>query len=140
MKISESNTLDSLAERSLKQQMLMVKMLRPLPMELETSSLETITKFNVNFRTLQQEIKITDKKLMQHLKTAAIPDRIIPLLDQRQSLQKEILLLLKHTIPRAGNVKALMASEIQSVKNGRKALSGYKILSEHQGRIVNRTS
>ena len=70
MKISETNTLDSLAERSLKQQMLMVKMLRPLPMELETSSLETITKFNVNFRTLQQEIKITDKKLMQHLKTA----------------------------------------------------------------------
>jgi hypothetical protein len=140
MNITETSTLDSLAERSLQQQILMAKMLQPLPMELETSSLETITKFNVNFRTLQQEIKITDKKLMQHLKTAAIPDRIIPLLDQRQSLQREILQMLKHTIPKAGSVKSLMASEIQSVKNGRRALSGYKVQAEPQGKIVSRTS
>jgi len=140
MKVTEINTLDSLAQQSLRQHADMVEILRPLPQQLESPSLDTITKFNLIFATLQQEIEIIDKKLNEQLKLATVPEKITQLLGRRKSLQEEILHMLKHTVPKASSVKSLMASEIQSVKKGRKALSGYRMQSDSQGLIVNRTS
>lgn len=140
MKDTEIKTLDAMVQHSIRQHVDMVELLRPLQQQLESPSLDAITKFNSVFNVLQQEIEILDNGLEKQLKMAAIPDHIKQLLDRRQSLQQEILYMLKHTVPKACSVKSLMASEIQSVKNGRKALSGYKTQSANQGRIVNRIS
>ncbi len=126
MEVTEIDTLDLLAQRSLRQHADMVELLRPLQQQLESPSLDTITKFNLVFSALQQEIEIIDKKLIEQLKSAAVPENIAQLLGLRKSLQQEILHMLKHTVPKASSVKSLMASEIKSVKNGRKALNGYK--------------
>ncbi len=140
MKETKVNTLDLLVQHSLKQHIDMVELLRPLQRQLETTSLDTVTQFNVIYSAFQKEIKITDNRLVTQLNLETVPDYITQLLDQRQTLQKEILHILRQTVLKASSVKSLMASEIQSVKNGRKALGGYKIQAGHQGRIVNRTS
>ncbi|MEA3469212.1 MAG: hypothetical protein U9R57_13445, partial [Thermodesulfobacteriota bacterium] len=80
----------------------------------------------------------TDQKLIEQVKLSGrFSDSITRSLDQLELLQKEIVLLLQETLPRANSLKSLMASEIHSIKNGRKALNGYKIQEYHQGRIVN---
>lgn len=140
MKVTEITPLDLLAQHSLRQHVDMVELLRPLQQQLESPSLDTITKFNLVFGTLQQEIEIIDKKLIEQLKSAPVPENITQLLNRRKLLQQEILRMLKHTVPKASSVKSLMASEVQSVKNGRKALNGYKMQSDSQGLIVNRIS
>ena len=140
MKDTEIKTLDAMVQHSIRQHIDLIDLLWPLQQQLESPSLDAITKFNSVFSTLQQEIEILDRELEKQLKMATIPDHIEQLLDRRQSLQQEILHVLKHTVPKACSVKSLMASEIQSVKNGRKALNGYKTQSENQGRIVNRIS
>ena len=140
MKDTEIKTLDAMVQHSIRQHIDLIDLLWPLQQQLESPSLDAITKFNTVFSTLQQEIEIFDRELEKQLKMATIPDHIEQLLDRRQSLQQEILHVLKHTVPKACSVKSLMASEIQSVKNGRKALNGYKTQSENQGRIVNRIS
>ena len=140
METTDITPLESLTQHSIRQHIEMVELLRPLQRQLEAPSHETVTRFNILFNSMQREMKITDKQLVEQLKLAVFPINITQLLGRRQLLQKEILQMLKQTSSRAGSVKSLMADEIRSVKNGRKALSGYKIQPERQGKIVNRTS
>jgi len=140
METTDITPLESLTQHSIRQHIEMVELLRPLQRQLEAPSHETVTRFNILFNSMQREMKITDKQLVEQLKLAVFPINITQLFGRRQLLQKEILQMLKQTSSRAGSVKSLMADEIRSVKNGRKALSGYKIQPERQGKIVNRTS
>jgi hypothetical protein len=140
MNVTEITPLESLAQHSLRQHIEMVELLRPLQLQLETPSHEAVTQFNVLFSSLQQKMRITDTNLVNVLQKAVFPASITELLGQRQLLQKEIIQMVRQSASRANSVKSLMASEIQSVRNGRKALNGYKIQSDRQGKIVNRTS
>jgi hypothetical protein len=140
MNVTEITPLESLAQHSLRQHIEMVELLRPLQLQLETPSHEAVTQFNVLFSSLQQKMRITDTNLVNVLQKAVFPASITELLGQRQLLQKEIIQMVRQSASRATSVKSLMANEIQSVRNGRKALNGYKIQSDRQGKIVNRTS
>ena len=140
MQATETNPLESLAQHSLKQHIDMIELLRPLQRQLETPSLNTVKQFNSIYGAFQRKIKTTDKALIQQLEMAVFTENLTQLLGQRQLLQREILDILKQTVSKASSVKSLMANEIQSVKNGRKALNGYKNQSDQHGRIVNRTS
>lgn len=140
METIEITRLESLTQHSIRQHIEMVELLRPLQRQLEAPAHETVTRFNILFNSMQREMKITDKQLIEQLKLAVFPVNVTQLLGRRQLLQKEILHMIKQTSLRAGSVKSLMADEIRSVRNGRKALSGYKIQPDRQGKIVNRTS
>ena len=140
MQVTEITTLESLAQHSLKQHIDMIELLRPLQQQLETPSLNTVKQFNSIYSAFQRKIKTTDKALIQQLEMSVFTENITRLLGQRQLLQREILDILGQTVSKASSVKSLMASEMQSVKNGRVALNGYKNQSDRHGRIVNRTS
>ena len=140
MQITEITTLESLAQHSLKQHIDMIELLRPLQQQLETPSLNTVKQFNSIYSAFQRKIKTTDKALIQQLEMSVFTENITRLLGQRQLLQREILDILGQTVSKASSVKSLMASEMQSVKNGRVALNGYKNQSDRHGRIVNSTS
>lgn len=140
MQVTEITTLESLAQHSLKQHIDMIELLRPLQQQLETPSLNTVKQFNSIYSAFQRKIKTTDKALIQQLEMSVFTENITRLLGQRQLLQREILDILGQTVTKASSVKSLMANEMQSVKNGRVALNGYKNQSDRHGRIVNRTS
>ena len=140
MQATEITPLESLAQHSLKQHIDMIELLRPLQQQLETPSLNTVKQFNSIYSAFQRKIKTTDKVLIQQLEMAVFTENITRLLGQRQLLQREILDILRQTVSKASSVKSLMASEMQSVKNGRVALNGYKNQSDRHGRTVNRTS
>ena len=137
MQATEITTLESLAQHSLKQHIDMIELLRPLQQQLETPSLNTVKQFNSIYSAFQRKIKTTDKALIQQLEMSVFTENITRLLGQRQLLQREILDILGQTVSKASSVKSLMASEMQSVKNGRVALNGYKNQSDRHGRIVN---
>jgi len=140
MKHTEITPLDMLVQHSLKQHIDMVELLRPLKKQLETPTLERVTRFNEIYGEFQKKVKTIDKELIEHLEKSRFSESATVLLDQRQMLQREILDILSQTVSRANSVKSLMADEIKTVKNGRKALGGYKTQSDHNGSIVNRTS
>lgn len=118
----------------------MLEMLESLQQKMDTHSLAYIEKFNTAFYALQQQSQATDKKLFEQLDQKGISEENRQQLDRRNSMQQDILDLLKKTIPMATTAKTLMASEIQTVKDGRKALSGYRNMANNQGKIVNRAS
>ncbi len=137
---NEINTVvDALMLQSLDEHFEILGMLKSLQQEIDMHSLAYIEKFNTRFYLLQQQSRETDKKLFEQLPRQDIPENIGQQLDRRKSMQQDILDLLKKTVPKANSVKSLMASEIQDIKHGRKALNGYKTQTNHQGKILNRT-
>ena len=140
MKESDIEIVETLIQKSLDQQMKMIHLLKPMSEHVNAHSLGAVEKFNTSFSDLQQETKQTDEILVGHLNSEDVPGTIRQLLEQRNSLQKDVMILLKKILPKAVNAKSLMANEVQSIQNGRKALSGYKNHTAHQGKIVNRSS
>jgi hypothetical protein len=140
MKGHNFKIIENLIRNSLEQQLSMIHLLESLSQQMDAQSLGVVEKFNTGFPVLQQETQKTDDMLIKQLGSTDIPDHIRQLLKQRNSLQNDILTLLKKIVPKAVSVKSLMASEIRSIKNGRQALSGYKNQTDHQGKIVNRAS
>ena len=140
MKESDIEIVETLIRKSLDQQMEMILLLKSLSEQVNAHSLGAVEKFNTSFSDLQRETKQTDEILGSYLNSEDVPDTIRQLLEQRYSLQKNVMILLKKILPKAISAKSLMANEVQSIQKGRKALSGYKNHAEHQGKIVNRAS
>lgn len=134
------SAVDTLILQSLDEHSEMLGMLTSLQREIDRHSLAYMEKFNTNFHALQQQSQGTDKKIFEQLDQEGIAENIREQLDLRKSMQQDILDLLKKTVPKANAAKTLMASEIQTIKNGRKALSGYRSQINNQGKIVNRAS
>ncbi len=141
MHVSENEILKILAVQSLQQQEEMFGLLEGLQQQLAmgSSSLTSfIENFNILFSTLQVEIKQTDLSLTAQLRKSDITDATRQLLAGRKTMQENIARLLKESMSTACSVKSLLASEMQSLKAGRKALNGYKNVSGRQGSIINR--
>lgn len=139
MQITENDTIEALAQKSLSQYEKMSDLLRSMQQHLETHSSAYIQQFNDTYSKLQKEAQQVDHELMEQLSLNGIPDALSPCLEQRKSLQLDVMELLRATVSRANNVKSLLASEMQSLNKGRQALSGYNHYTDPQGRIVNRT-
>jgi hypothetical protein len=139
MQVNEYEILETLAVQSVKQQEEMIGLLGELHHQFSTQSPDSIQQFNATFSILQEKTKQTDLRLTEQLGLPDISDTARQLLARRTFLQKQIIQLLRESMPRALNVKSLLASEMQSLKAGRRALSGYKNASDRQGTIINRT-
>jgi hypothetical protein len=141
MKSTDMKILDLLVQQSLQQYGEMFELLRTRAQQLDAHATEQINIFNAKYKTLQKEAMRTDQWLLEKLKAVEVTaSPLAEMLARRKELQRKILVLLKETASKANIVKSLLANELQSIKRGRKALSGYKTNSDHQGRIVNRRS
>lgn len=136
----DPETPDALVQQSLKQYGQILELLRSLSQYLEAHNTENIQQFNRTFSILHCEAQSIDQKLMERLQETSIPPSINTYLSRRKELQENILQLLKETLPKANGVKTLLASEMVSIKNGRRAMSGYNNSIVTHGRIVNKRS
>lgn len=131
-------TLEQLIHTSLQQLKQMHELVVSLAEKLENHSSSSVTRFNSQFCTLQQQAQHTDKLLEKSLENTRLDSEILLLLEQRRTLQKQILTALKHVLPQANSLKTLLRSEMQAVKQGRNALNGYNTCAEHRkSRIIN---
>jgi len=141
MQVPESEMMTALVVQSLQHQEEMQSLLGELQQQLargSNSPTNSIENFNKQFSTLQVKMQQTDMQLTTQLRESDIPDTTRQLLARRHTLQEHNVQLLKAAVPKARSVTSLLASEMQSLKAGRRALSGYKNMSDRQGSIINR--
>jgi hypothetical protein len=140
MQRTDLSSLDLLAQKSLQQYGAIFEFLQSTGLQFGTHSTGHIKKFDETLVELQEMAKQTDQQLTEKLRVVEITENITESLARRTELQEKILVLLKEKISRVNSAKSLLASEMQSIKNGRKALTGYRTNSDHQGRIIDKTS
>ena len=140
MQTTKPLALGELIELSLDQHMEMVALLRNLQHLLDNQSYAGLLTLNEALCSLQDQIRETDSLLLGELTGARIPADLTPLLDRRTSLQKELLQLLSGILPGAKSIKSFLAREMQTLKTGRNALSGYKSQAPRHGVMINSTS
>jgi len=138
MQKTDLNTIDLLLQRSLEQYGEIYELLQTIGPKLDTHLIDHIRKFDETLGGLQKMVQRTDQQLDEKLEVVEVPEIIVEPLARRKVLQEKILVLLKETVSRANSAKSLLASEMQSLKHGRKALNGYKINSSYQTRIIDR--
>lgn len=139
MQRNDAETLDQLVSQSQQEYGEIFAVLLSLD-QLSSQSTEEIRNFQESLLGLQKVAARTDERITEQLKTALIPNTIKEQLRCRTTLQKNILVRLKETASRANRAKSLLASEMQAIRHGRTALTGYRSNSPHQGRIVNKRS
>ena len=139
MQVNQNGTLEALVAQSIHQHEEMIGLLGELQHQLATDSTDSIQKFNSTFILLQKNIQQTDLHLTEQLGRSHISDTLRQHIVRRKFLQEHVLQLIKESVPRASSVKSLLMSEMQSLKAGRRALSGYKNASKRQGTIINST-
>lgn len=133
-------TLELLVRESLEQYHEIYDMLRLVGPNLDSQLRDHVKKLDETLGGIQKRAQETDRKLTDQLRVMGISETVAEPLARRTELQEKILVLLKETAARANSVKSLLASEMQSLKQGRKALAGYKTISDYQGRIIAKTS
>ena len=140
MQKTDLTALELLILQSIEQYGAIYDLLKIDGVNIDSQLSSEISKFDETLRDVQKLAQQTDQQLTDLLKVTKIPQSMEELLARRTELQKEILVLLKNTASRANSVKSLLASEMQSLKQGRKALTGYKTNSDYQGKIIDKTS
>ncbi|BHH83406.1 hypothetical protein [Desulforhopalus sp. 52FAK] len=139
MQDTDNTSVELLCHQSLEQYRAMITLLQSLKGDLQGQSVESITKFNVIFSELQSQIQQTDLKVAQQLNVLQDSSSRVAFLKYRKELQEDMLGLIEKTVPKVTSVKYLLANEMQTVKQGKKALHGYKSQQDRYGRIVNKS-
>lgn len=138
MQAAEPKSLESLLERSIAEHEEMVGMLEKLQEQLASDSIDSMQEFNGSFMGLREKSEQTDGQINEQLKLVDLSAAgLDQLLEKRKSLQEQIVQMIQQSVQRAGSVKSLLASEMQSLKTGRRALQGYKNVGTRQGKIIN---
>jgi hypothetical protein len=140
MNKTDVTTLDLLVRKSLEQYHEIYDMLKLVGPNLDSQLSNHIKKINEALGGMQKLAQETDRELTDLLRAIGISETVAEPLARRTKLQEKILVLLKETAVKANIVKSLLASEMQSLKKGRKAMDGYKTISDYQGRIIAKTS
>lgn len=137
----EPLSLSALVRLSVSQYAEMAQLLRALQQQMESSPAEYVEEFIEKYAVLQNKVQHIDKLLLERLsQDGGAGSQVQQDLEWRRQLQADILKTLEETLPQATSIKSLLASEIQSLKAGRSALSGYKNMSGGQGRLINKRS
>ena len=137
MTATAPTTPDALIRLSIDQHHRMAHLLHRLQEELELQAFEKLTELNDELSGIQDQARLVDDELLRCLQGGPPAAALLPLLAQRTALQKDIVALLAAILPGAKSVKSLLADEMQTLKTGRTALSGYKSGTMHQGRLIN---
>jgi len=139
MQINDLKILDQLVRQSQEEYEEIYSLLLSLG-QLDSHPPDEIRNFHESLLRLQKTAQRTDDKITKQLKCTSMSKTIAEQLRGRTALQQNILALVKETASRANSVKSLLASEMQVIRHGRNALTGYRSNSPHQGRIVDKRS
>lgn len=137
---TDMTTLELLVRESLEQYHEIYDTLKLVGPNLDSQLRDHIKNLDDTLGGKQKRAQETDRELTDQLRVMGISETIVEPLARRAELQEKILILLKETAAKANSVKSLLASEMQTLKQGRKALTGYKTISTYQGRILAKTS
>jgi hypothetical protein len=114
--------------------------LQEMDVEIGTAAPSMVLELSESLAYLQGHATETDQTLLTQLrKQTALPETIQSLLGRREYLVKEILILNARIKAKAIGIKSLLGHEMEKMRNGISALSGYRQQQHNQGHIVNST-
>ena len=115
--------------------------LRKMEGEIGTAPPAQLLEFNESLADLQGRAAKTDQFLLQQLTDHARHiKRPHPLIEKREEIIRDILMLNGDITTKALGVKSHLAFELGKLRHGLSAMNGYKQLQNNQGRIVNKSS
>ncbi len=140
MAVAEAISINSLLDESIIQYSEMREVLTEIKCRLDGSAVGHITLLLDRFNQLGEDARVLDLQLARQFDSFDQSVHVTRKVEQKKNLQADILTLIAQTVPKAENVKSILAGEIQSIRRGRNAMSGYKSGSLNQGCIVNKSS
>ena len=115
--------------------------MKRLDLEIGTASPAALTKFNT---TLSEHFNTAEKiehELFVQLSTSSDRiDEVRSLIEVRENILKEILLLNQRITSKASGIRSFISHKTKSLQSGVSAMKGYTQVYHNQGRIVNSTS
>ncbi len=115
--------------------------LQIIDLEVGVASPTELLKMGKSLANLQNLATQTDQNLLHFMQSDSSPNEEIQyLIDKRQFLIGDILLLNGSIAIKASGIKSLIAHELGKLQNGLSALSGYRQHQYTPGRIVDSSS
>jgi hypothetical protein len=132
--------LEPVLLKSLQQYERILDFLQKMDREIGTATPSMVLELSESLSYLQSHATQTDQVLLMRLKKKpALPEAMQSLLNRREYIVKEILTLNECIKTKAIGIKSLLGHEMEKMRNGISALSGYRQQQHNQGRIVNST-
>lgn len=138
--MDNSASLEMLLEYSLQQYESLKGILKQIERGLKKDINGKIAELTKRYIELEKQCRATDSQMTALFDDKDPSSHVMELLQKRGEVQKDIIQLIEEVIPEATRVKSFLASEFETIKKGRNALSGYKSNTSNHGRIVNRSS
>jgi hypothetical protein len=114
--------------------------LQKMDVEIGTAAPSMVLELSESLAYLQGHATETDQTLLTQLrKQPDLPKAMQSLLSRRENVVKEILILNERIKAKAIGIKSLLGHEMEIMRNGISALSGYRQQQHNQGHIVNST-
>jgi hypothetical protein len=133
-------TLEPILIQSIQQYERILDFLQKMDTEIGTAAPSMVLELSESLAYLQSHATQTDKDLLTQLsKQSPLSEAMQSLLNRREYIVKEILTLNERIKAKAIGIKSLLAHEMEKMRNGISALSGYRQQQHNQGRIVNST-
>jgi hypothetical protein len=132
--------LEPVLLQSIQQYERILDFLQKMDMEIGTAAPSMVLELSESLAYLQGHATETDQNLLSQLrKQSALPEAMQSLLSRREYIVKEILTLNERIKAKAIGIKSLLGHEMEKMRSGISALSGYRQQQHNQGRIVNST-
>jgi hypothetical protein len=132
--------LEPVLIKSIQQYERILDFLQKMDTEIGTAAPSMVLELSESLAYLQGHAMQTDQNLLSQLrKQPALPEAMQSLLNRREYVVKEILILNERIKAKSIGIKSLLGHEMEKMRNGISALSGYRQQQQHQGRIVNST-
>ncbi|MBU1568836.1 MAG: hypothetical protein KJ630_24825 [Proteobacteria bacterium] len=138
---TETQQLEPILTLSIRQYEDIHDFLQKMDKEIGTASPDDLLESNLSLAYLQSQATEADQVLLPQLSKHSVhTETSQQLIDKREQILKEILLLNEGITKKALGVNSLITHEMEKLRNGISALSGYRRQQNNQGRLVNKTS
>jgi hypothetical protein len=130
--------IESVLLQSIHQYERILDFLQKMDVEIGTAAPSMVLELSESLAYLQGHATETDQTLLLQLhKQPILPVEVQCLLSRRDYIVKEILALNARIKAKAIGIKSLLGHEMEKMRNGISALSGYRQQQYNQGRIIN---
>ena len=137
----EANTspLQSIIQTSIEQYTDIIQLMESITHAARNLSLEELSKISNQILSKQETATATDKQLLPLLEASSMPIANNKGFVKRMELIERVVHLNRLITPKLTNIKSLMKSELQQVKQGRFAIKGYQQTEIKHGKNLNNT-
>lgn len=131
--------LTHLLEQSVEQYSSILAYTNTLPALLSNPDMKNIQTYCGHLSDLQNEASRTDEAINSLLKKEDSDLESSPAFQKRRDLMSEIIRHNDLLFPRIAGKMAIISSELDKIKEGRTAMTGYKPNLDGSGKIINKT-